>query len=428
MEKRSKVTVVEGKAGSGKSIFALEAMRRIKLHKKDQSKIIYLCRGRGLAAFAKYQTEMMGICVDIQTLRLERRDTMNEDYFCQYTDVFIDDAHALPLTGQPNWKDMYHSLFSSLWKPNSHCYILLDPDMQDYRGCIATHFSKEIQSIARQYSFIRRQDVKTETLGKILRNSSRICQFIGANLGDELDELRCIRNLPEDGVYLYIIEDFKNVHRKDAKTLKQLKLLLRTMLKGTVYEENEEPDGSDEEKNNENYDDDHDHDKDGADDENTWSDRDVNSAVIKLEVATLVSRLRYILDDIMYQERDVTILTENTKDKTWIQDMLRCDKYSIQEATRFPVEHIVVDTLGNFEGLESPVILFIVPYSWATGYVGSLKYRLCIATRAISRLEFLVPWDPTGREQDLAQLRRAFQTEVSRVTLFQVLVPILQVQ
>ncbi len=72
LEKRSKVTVIEGKAGSGKSVLALETMRRIKQHKKDQSKILFLCRGRGLAAFVKYQTEMMGISVDIRTVQLKR--------------------------------------------------------------------------------------------------------------------------------------------------------------------------------------------------------------------------------------------------------------------------------------------------------------------------------------------------------------------
>ncbi len=143
----------------------------------------------------------MGIFVDIRTVQLE----MFED-FSQYTDIFIDDAHALPLTGQPNWKDMYHSLFDSLWKPDCHAYVLLDPDMQDYRSCVPTNFSKEIQHMARNYCFIRR-DVKTETLGKILRNSSRICQFIEASMENEKDELRNIRNLPEDGAYLYIVED-----------------------------------------------------------------------------------------------------------------------------------------------------------------------------------------------------------------------------
>ncbi len=138
-----------------------------------------------------------------------------------------------------------------------------------------------------------------------------------------------------------------------------------------------------------------------------------HAGINTLEKLTLTSRLRDLLKGSMYQERHITILTENTNEKTLIQGILRCTKYPIQDATSFPVKNIVVNTLENFEGLESPVILFIVPESWGTSYVGSLKYRVCIATRAISRLEFLVPWDPAGRETDLIDLRRAFQREVS---------------
>ena len=661
LDKRSKVTVIEGKAGSGKSILALEAMRRIKQHEKDESSILFICRGRGLAAFVKYQAELMDICIDIQTVQVEKMDQVKGD-FSQYTHVFLDDAHAIPLTGEPNCQGMYRSLFSSLSKQGSHCYILLDPDMQDYRGCIPSNFSKEIQRMAREYHFIRRQDVKTEILGKILRNSARMCQFIGANLGDEIEELKNIRNLPEDGAYLYIIEDLaktkKSVHHHgggkrlrfqracdyrmhvvpfscrdmtnalqckmydkgdlDAagvKTLKKLKQLFRAALKGSVYEEHGEEDSSneedeedgdgdeenkpdeeekddnvkpfscrdianvlqhkmdhkgdlnaaavkkvktlkllllaalkgsvyeehgekdcsdEEEEQSESEEDDVNPNDDGKDeggflgaamntlkglglplpaelrgivqehgakegsndDDDDESDHDARTMFKKLMMlaalkslrdamtgsmntehrednrdddggdesdhdertmfkgfmmlaalkslrdamrgsvnkehgedssdddggaetdhktgpVTLVSRLRDVLRGTLYQERHVTILTENINEKILVKDLIACARYHTQEATDFPVRHVVVDTLDNFEGLDSPVILFIVPESWGTGYVGSLKYRLCIATRAISRLEFLVPWDPMGREQDLAELRRVFRTEVN---------------
>ena len=108
-EEKSKITVVEGKAGSGKTIVALEQIRRTMQHNKDQSKTVYLCRGRGLAAFIKFQTEMMGVCVDIKVIRPEMMTVIDGEYFSQYTDIFIDDAHAIPLTGKPNFQDMYHS-------------------------------------------------------------------------------------------------------------------------------------------------------------------------------------------------------------------------------------------------------------------------------------------------------------------------------
>ncbi len=127
------------------------------------------------------------------------------------------------------------------------------------------------------------------------------------------------------------------------------------------------------------------------------------------ETTTLLSRLSNLKQ---YSRQDITILTENQEDKTWVQEMLK-GKCATQNSTRFPVKHLVVDTLENFEGLESPVILFIIPKSWGSGYVGSLKYRLCVVTRAISRLEFLLPWDASQRQQDLAELKRAFSFSVS---------------
>ena len=177
-----------------------------------------------------------------------------------------------------------------------------------------------------------------------------------------------------------------------SETLQKVKLPLPATLTGTVYNEHGEYSSDDDEDDEDYIDDDNDYDA---------------------GYVTLVSRLRDVLNCNLYHERHVTILTQNKSDKILVKEIIACASYHIQEATTFPVKHIVVDTLENFEGLESPVILFIVPESWGSGYVGSLKYRLCVTTRAISRLEFLIPWDPTGREQDLAELRRAFRTEVN---------------
>ena len=132
----------------------------------------------------------------------------------------------------------------------------------------------------------------------------------------------------------------------------------------------------------------------------------------QVKATSLLSRLS-ILEQ--YHNQDITILTENQEDKAWVKEMLKhsTGKYETQDATQFPVKHLVVDTLENFEGLESPVILFIIPLSWGSSYVGSLKYRLCVVTRAISRLEFLLPWDASQRQQDLAELKKAFSFSVS---------------
>ncbi len=305
------------------------------------------------------------------------------------------------------------------------------------------------------------------TLGKILRNSTRICQFIGANLGDEMDELLTIRNLPEDGAYLYIIEDIEKTKEirlrrggdvdrdADDETKEEIirskifhfQSFLHSATEKSVadnYKDVESdcdtavrtfsgPKGKHVDKDNkwghielelsrlreelnlmkkkkrrrkaDVKDEDNDADED--------SNRDTDVPRKELRKQTLVSRLRELLKSSVYQEQHITILTENANEKMCIQQILKCTGYPIQEATSFPVKRIVVDTLENFEGLESPVIMFIIPKSWGNGYVGTLKYKLCIDTRAISRLEFVVPWDPTERQGDLAELRKAFQADVS---------------
>ncbi len=128
----------------------------------------------------------------------------------------------------------------------------------------------------------------------------------------------------------------------------------------------------------------------------------------RYETTTLISLL-FNLEQ--YSQQDITILTENHEDKIWVEEMLK-DKYATQPSTQFPVEHVVVDTLDNFEGLESPVILFIIPQTWGVGYVGSLRYRLCVATRAISRLEFLLPLDASQRQRRLRPAGKDFNTDL----------------
>ncbi len=136
------------------------------------------------------------------------------------------------------------------------------------------------------------------------------------------------------------------------------------------------------------------------------------------ETSSLLSRLSEIVKiKKRYQKRDIAILTDNAEDKAWVREMLK-GSYGTTAATNFPVSRIVVDTLENFEGLESPVVLFIIPQSWGSGYVGSLKYRLCVVTRAMSRLEFLLPWDASSRQQDLAELKKAFSLEVKSHSVY----------
>ncbi len=257
-----------------------------------------------------------------------------------------------------------------------------------------------------------------------------MCQFIQANLVEDVgtspDEIQGIRNLPEDGIFFFYIQ--KNItpaplsgydgdhqdHEKDdtcvttyddeSECFDYLPYYYTQKNKTTATlsdHRDEEEEMSDE-----------DHPATASANHVDGNDVSDNAKEGDKEAPTLLSRLDEILKDSKYHERDVTILTEGSKDNAWVEKILKSASYIIQDATIFPTTHIVVDTLENFEGLESAVILFIVPECWGRSYIGSLKYRLCITTRAISRLEFLVPWNPKGRHENLAELRRVFGTEV----------------
>ncbi len=298
-----KVNVVEGKAGSGKSILILETMRRIK-HHGEGSRILYLCRGKGLAAFVQYQCQMMGICAEIETIDGEAKEHLTEKYFSEYTDIFIDDAHALPLSGEPNCRQMYDSLLASLRSPKSRLYIFLDLDMQDYRGCIPINFTKEIRTMAKKYTFLR-YEIRMESLGKVLRNSHRVCQFINGNIGDEdLEEIQGIRNLPNDNVYLKVIQSLS-----PSSVKVQFQKEPETNAGPTISQHNDKGRNLDSDVDT---DDEYDGFMEGVlDEEERRSSPD-----------TLLTQLKEILKLPAYHERHIAILTGTVEDKILVLSVL----------------------------------------------------------------------------------------------------------
>ena len=129
--------------------------------------------------------------------------------FSRYTDIIIDDAHAILVYGEPTSWAIYNALFSSVKKHQAHAYIFLDPDLQDYRGCMPDDFVIQLEALAGRY--VGKYNVQMAPLGKILRNSRRICQFTKACMGkNDTDELTTVRQIPEDGVF------FHNIQGRDA--------------------------------------------------------------------------------------------------------------------------------------------------------------------------------------------------------------------
>ena len=205
LERRPTVLIVKAIAGSGKTVLALEMARRLKRQQGKKKKIVFLCRSKGLAAFVRSQTK--GSEVFEAVIECNRISELGISFFSQYTDVIVDDAHAIPVFGEPKSWTMYTALFSSLEKRQGHACIFLDPDMQDYRSCTPDNFVTQLEALAGRY--VGNYHVKSELLGKILRNSRRICQFTKACLatGNYVEELiSTVRQVPEDGVFFHNIQ------------------------------------------------------------------------------------------------------------------------------------------------------------------------------------------------------------------------------
>ncbi len=334
--RRAKVLIVASKAGSGKTVLALEMARRIRKHNGSDRKIAFFCRSRGLAAFVRSQSKEMDIFEKVQELNAQPIAEFTTSTFNHYTDVMIDDAHGIPVQGDPKTWQMYNALFSSL----GHAYIFLDPDMQDYRGCIPEDFITQLRALAAKY--VTEYNIAVEPLGKILRNSRRICQFTMAcmNAGTgNIDELSTVRQIPEDGVF------FHNIQGREASQ----------------------------------------------------------------HETTLLFRLSNLKE---YHRQDIAIVTENQEDKAWVKEMLK-GQYETQEATLYPRQCVVVDCEDNFQDLAFPVMLFIVPQSMGNDCSEFVNHWLSKVDETSHRLEFLLPWDPSQRQPDLAELKEAFPVAVN---------------
>ena len=210
--RKPKVLIVKAIAGSGKTVLALEMARRIK-KQHGSRKILFLCRSRGLAAFVQSQTKGSQLFESVIECDSQSPTELSES-FSRYTDIIIDDAHAIRVYGEPTRWTIYNALFSSLQKCQRQAYIFLDPDLQDYRGCMPDDFVTNLEALAGRY--VGKYHVKIEPLGKILRNSRRICQFTKACMGtDDVDELNTVLQIPEDGVF------FHNIQGKNLKDTSQ---------------------------------------------------------------------------------------------------------------------------------------------------------------------------------------------------------------
>ena len=151
---------------------------------------------------------------------------------------------------------------------------------------------------------------------------------------------------------------------------------------------------------------------------------DITYSYVGTSMDEIASRMNAILLDLtqQYDKKSIVILCDDNEQLGNIQQNLTTEfRWQIQNATSFPIKQTVVCKLEDFGGLEADVILFLLPPNWGSEYVGNCRYVHCVSSRAIQRLQFLLPWDPSENEQEnrqekLEQFLELFRT-VSTNTL-----------
>ena len=117
------------------------------------------------------------------------------------------------------------------------------------------------------------------------------------------------------------------------------------------------------------------------------------------DVARSVDKILHSLTR-RYDRNSIVILSDDNEQLQKIPQKLKKDfRRAIQNPRTFPIKDTVMCKLEEFGGLEADVILFLLPPTWGLGCVGNWKYIYNVTSRAIQRLEFLLPWDPSENQQ-----------------------------
>ncbi len=134
------------------------------------------------------------------------------------------------------------------------------------------------------------------------------------------------------------------------------------------------------------------------------------------EIASSVDAILHRLTQ-QYEKDEIVILCDDEQQLDIIQNQLTTtfsrQIQIIHNATSFPIKNVVLCQVEDFGGLEANVVLFILPPNWGSEYVGNWKYVHCVSSRAIQRLEFLLPWDPMecpDRQKKLEKFLELFKT------------------
>ncbi len=128
---------------------------------------------------------------------------------------------------------------------------------------------------------------------------------------------------------------------------------------------------------------------------------DVTFAYIGNNPSEAASSVNAILDRLYqrYKKASIVILCDDDEQLRSLRFLLT-ERFNrkLQNGKTFPITDTVLCKFEDFGGLEADVVLFLLPPSWGLQCVGNWKYIYCVISRAILKLEFLLPWRPENVE------------------------------
>ncbi len=260
-----------------------------------------------------------------------------------YNLVVVDDAHAI-VPGD-DWEkdpdDLYNLLFSQSTNTDAEVAIFLDP-YQDYKGQMPKEFHEKLRDLALSSikPKLETDQIQIYPLKKRIRNSHQINSWIQANQN-------------------------KADKQKQRNCSESVPCLNET---------------------------------EGDDIKYSY----VGSSLD--EIGSAVDAILHRLEK-LYGKSSIVILCDDEQQLNDVRNQLQ-NKFNrqIQNGRIYPITEIVMCQLEDFGGLEAEVVLFLLPPKWGLEYVGNTKYVCCVSSRAISRLEFLLPWNPMEYQDRLEKL------------------------
>ncbi len=341
LERKERVLIVRGMAGTGKTVVALNVVQEAKARKNCTAEdVLYICSNPCVEGYIKSQklcTVWVLQCTD--SLSQEQKSLLQT-----YKLIVVDDIHAIRLhkDWQEHFNDLYRLLFLLAARDKVEISLFFDP-YQDFKERLPKNFDEELRKLAlscTQSGSLLSQQVQIHTLDKRIRNSREINRFMQANQNQA--------NVPETFTCWNEVEGDDVTYAYTGNTMD--------------------------------------------------------------ETASSVNAILDRLSD-KYKKASIVILCDDDEQLRLLGSQLtrRFDK-NLQDGKTFPITDTVLCKLEEFGGLEADVVLFLLPPDWGLDNVGSWKYVYCVSSRAILKLELLLPWNADNIEEPgLQKLQRLLE-------------------